>query len=594
MSGVSRTLALLCLSYVCGLTQAEPLRKIPLSEPVLKNPNSFSPAAYCRWQQSPNGEPREQDLSHFSQRASIQVDLSARVFSRSPQTGLFFALKDVSALDPEMIRLLSPRLWTMGSGNVEKMGPVIRGFGATPNMLLTGAWDEEGNPPYVDTQSWFENIRDIVGDANLHFGPMFYEAWNEPDCWYEWSEKKLGKGATATFGNLFKTYEIAYRAVRQTPGGVTAQMAGLAWNLYDRNVFYTFLEYCLEHRLEVNALVWHELGAVKANLPLIRSHLEEARRLFVDNPRYAPLKIRKIVLNETVLKQTKTPQPHSFCKSDENQDQCFYRPGEILATKYFSELGGADFSSVTNYQTDSPDGSLGGRLNPKTRQPLGAWWAEKLYGDLGATRVPCASDNQQIVCFAVPPAGAKPAQILVAYYGMEPSGSAGKILKPITARLQIRGLSGAGYFETRTISETDTTILGDLPVGYVKLVSLANGDVSATLPALSLDQAVLLTPARGTAPVALSFGEVCPAGKTCFYQGAGEKEPISLSCEQGRLSVQSAEYYGDFLHTLSCLAPLKAACAGKAQCHFKFSNSNCSGDPLFGAGKLGKANVVCH
>lgn len=478
------------------------------------------PEKYCRSEQFPPAADVgrfDQDLRHVGRTGSLKVDFSAPRKQQPSMNGIFFATSDLQRGAPDgqisdgSVQALKPALWTTGVQTLD----VAKFFGATVASFLGQKY---AAPPWQNYGAWESFVRSQVGANPLtpgvrpaHFGKgIHWLAWNEPDCQYEWSfqkfkqDKKDPQAKQNTFRHLFEMYQHAYATIRSLKEGDKEIVAGIAWNQYDRDVIGTFLEYCLDaaHPCEINAMDWHELGESNNNLPLIQEHIEDFKRTFLNRAdrRYEKLKIRKILINESVVKQHDGYQGNKSCKpkSDAYDERvCYYPPGEVLATKYFAERGGADLLSVTNFLTATPEGSFGGRFDPDSQIPRPFWWAEKLYADLGSTRVPCDSDHQQIVCFAAP--GATP-QILVAYYGPAKEltdGSERRDLKPVTLTLQLSGVWGPevrnAALNVETILSVDDSPMRHLARSVVPLIR-RGAHWTADLPALTLDQAVRLTP----------------------------------------------------------------------------------------------------
>ena len=105
--------------------------------------------------------------------------------------------------------------------------------------------------------------------------------------------------------------------------------------------------------------------------------------------------------------------------------------------------------------------------------------------------------------------------------------------------------------------------------------------------------ATVETGVSGLAQVNLNFGQPCPLGATCVYEGARESAPATISCATGTLSRQSATYLVPGAGSENC-SPYVSRCNGTSSCEVVFGNENCGGDPDYGVVKSGTATVTCE
>ena len=245
-------------------------------------------------------------------------------------------------------------------------------------------------PPYEDFKA-FENfvtgIAEKVKALGLTQNEFVFEVWNEPDGKTFWPNADQPSFRQ----KFFETYRVAERAIHKILPD--HKVAGPSWSFYKKEDLRGFLNFCLENGCEVNVLSWHEifLRPFKGTAE-VEQHVGEMRREFLENPKYAALKLKEIHINE----MGDAPEQ--------------YWPAEALA--YFSalELGGADRASRSCWGS-LPDiygsdldhcgnGSLGGLLQPKTFKPRAIWWAYRAYAAGVEMRAESHSSHPGIVSLA--------------------------------------------------------------------------------------------------------------------------------------------------------------------------------------------------
>ena len=82
--------------------------------------------------------------------------------------------------------------------------------------------------------------------------------------------------------------------------GPGAEIGGPSFGSYNHDAMAAFLEFCLARGCEVNALIFHAADDSPAGLAAFPANVQDARMSFLENPRYAPLRIRRIINNEIV------------------------------------------------------------------------------------------------------------------------------------------------------------------------------------------------------------------------------------------------------------------------------------------------------
>ena len=250
------------------------------------------------------------------------------------------------------------------------------------HALISGLWGGPthpgvdsipwGNAPYNNKEKWYERVRFVARAKNGPF--VIHDVWNEPD----W--KAFFKG---TRQQLFETYEVAYKAIRDELGP-DALVGGPCIHIYKKDYIIEFLDYCLEKDLEVNVLIWHELHVFPRNTEW---HMQDIRENVLENPKYDPLNIKMVVINEI----------------GSWQDQ--YRPGDYLAFFHYLEQGGADGACKACWydrykNSNCANNTLNALLMPETYKKRALWWAYKYYADGVDKRVYSHSNNPEVVSLA--------------------------------------------------------------------------------------------------------------------------------------------------------------------------------------------------
>ena len=273
----------------------------------------------------------------------------------------------------------------------------IKKSGARAQIVLSDFWGYTGlstNRPWAyENYPQFENFVRELARANKS-PELIWDVWNEPE------DKRLPywKG---TFEQFSETYRRAYRVLREELGP-DVMIGGPSFSRYDRALLTKFLNYCKANGCEVNFLSWHELDeSIVTSIP---ERLEEARRLFVNNPEYASLKIKEIQINEIIGGEAQ------------------YSPGMILGHFYYLEKGKADGANKACWEdsrgkSNCDDGKLDGLISSDTFQPRAAWWAYKTYADGAESRVMSATTNPNVVALGSSQSdSANKAQVLVGFF----------------------------------------------------------------------------------------------------------------------------------------------------------------------------------
>ncbi|WP_417821941.1 GH39 family glycosyl hydrolase [Terasakiella sp.] len=152
-------------------------------------------------------------------------------------------------------------------------------------FVLADSWgfSEKMKPPFSLKVEWENHVRWLV--RALKDKVWIWEIWNEPDLKHFWRFSRQ---------EYFETWKIAHDVIREELGD-TALIAGPSFVKFDKEYLQDFLDFALQEKLQVDVLTWHSLhtriSAIPENVAYVRHH-------FMDNPRYTPLKIKRIHIDE--------------------------------------------------------------------------------------------------------------------------------------------------------------------------------------------------------------------------------------------------------------------------------------------------------
>lgn len=300
----------------------------------------------------------------------------------------------------EMVNALQPKLWRTGENIDHAEGPDTLNFITQPGLLdripgrasaelgmmrhfnqvrPTGAaieyvlgegWgypiNEQYPPAHAPNYRWrtpvgpdWMNYVQSKAIAAKNNGLQFYwDVWNEPDAAMFWR---------ASFPDFCESYAQAARTIRSVLPESQAKIGGPSLANYNIGRIREFLDTCVQNKVEVNFLSWHELNDIdKANdFSLIQKHLDEVKTLLRD-PKYQSLNCREIHVNEIL------------------GERSVGKPGNIIAALHYLERGGADKAASatwldTSGRNTSYDGTLGGLLNPGSYTPKASWETMRSY-----------------------------------------------------------------------------------------------------------------------------------------------------------------------------------------------------------------------
>lgn len=326
-----------------------------------------------------------------------------------PIFGLVHAASAATPSD-KLIAPLHPVLWRAGRRTPDLV-PRMRAIDASPVHALSDVWGYpmDGRPaPFADMAAFSDQVRrqaERLGPAAL------YDIWNEAnsrDFWLGWFPESPTRAQDAE-RRFYDTFEAAYRAIEEVHGR-DAKVAGPSLNRYDFEALRRFMDAMLERGVRVDTLAWHDFPSTPEGVAAIEAHLKEARRAFIDDPRYASVGVRHLLVGESMSYETSMS------------------PGLVLAHLYHAEAGGA--SGLLRACWDEPgqgrrpavsncwNDSLDGLLTPDGA-PRAAYWAVAAYAGSGKGRVGSKMLAPGIYAIAARPTAGS-ARILVASARRQP------------------------------------------------------------------------------------------------------------------------------------------------------------------------------
>jgi xylan 1,4-beta-xylosidase len=369
--------------------------------------------------------------------------------------------------------------WTALAERMQSIAP-----DAELNLLLgPGNVLPHRQPPYDNWPAYEAYLTELVDSLIAAGLDGVWEVWNEPDFPDFW------RGTREQF---FELYLRAYTILRQRLGP-DAEIAGPSFGTYTHESMEAFLEFCLANGCQVNALTFHANDDTPAGIAAFPLNAQDARSSFLDNPRYAPLKIRRLLNNE-IGGPIYTRQPAG-----------------TLAHYAAFEAGGGD-AAVRSCWNDSAgasdcfNGTLNGLLTAGTLQPRSVWWAHTLYDAGVATRVGSTVSNANIVALASRAAGSPHPQVLIGHvdFGRALNGLPGTL----SAQLQVNNVTALAPFSgvervnvrIESIPATGEAALAAPLLVQTQTVTLAGGGTLVSLPAIGVGGVLRVTLEPSTAP----------------------------------------------------------------------------------------------
>jgi len=345
-------------------------------------------------------------LSSQGATATAAVDFAAGR-SVNSASGLLFGV--TLPIPADRFSPLQPRFWRYSdyfspSSQYYTWTALAQAFlalapGARLNMLLAqdwgfplGNWNGTHQPPWVNWQayeSYLTNLARMLRTAGLN---GTFEVWNEPD------QPDFWNGTRDQFHEL---YARAYTILRAELGP-DAEIAGPSFGAYNHAAMEAFLEFCLARGCQVNAMTFHAADDSPAGVAAFAPNVQDARTAFVDNPRYAPLRIGRIITNE-IVGWNYTRQPAGTL--------AYYAAFEASGAAHAARACWSDHTGTG----ECFNGTMDGLLTAGTFQTRSVWWAHSLYAAGVSSRVVATANTANLVVLGSAGSAPAPPQVLIGH-----------------------------------------------------------------------------------------------------------------------------------------------------------------------------------
>lgn len=424
--------------------------------------------------------------------SNVSVDFSVPVPAKSA-SGFLLAVP-FSEAEVARVRPLQPKFWRFTdafvNGTLHRFPAVAQRLRAafptiTLNLILPIAtWGFGSNPPVWQNWAGYEQFVRSTAQAYKNAAlDAIFEVWNEPDYPDFWS------GTRAQF---FETYLRTSRILRAELGP-QAIIAGPSFGFYDRAAIVDFLEYCLANGCEVNSLTWHALD--DSSVAALPARVQDARVSFLQNPRYAPLRMQRIDINEIV------------------GPVYTYQPAGTLHHYQAFETSGAEGAAHacwndSNGTSGCYNSTIDGLLTPSTFQPRAAWWTHRAYVEGVAGRVQSTVQDHESGANAVALAsrssnGWPMAQILIGYadFARTVTNSRGRLKVHLEMKRWDAVPSFAGAATVRLLIEripaSGEAVLSAPIFVQQREVAIVGGRAELALPVLEVGEVFRITAVNG-------------------------------------------------------------------------------------------------
>lgn len=302
---------------------------------------------------------------------TLSVDFS-NTDTVSNMIGFLHAMDATNPHD-SLIVPLSPGYWRAGGLTSTIYTRATTTIGAKYMIAVSDmyGYPPSWTPPYSDTTGFKTFVDNLC--AATATSPMIYDLWNEPNGTY-W---------VGTQTQFFQTFKMAHDRIRFNLGA-SVQVCGPSIVNADTTYIRSFCDYCLANNVQLDVLSFHWFYN-DSIMPYFDDALLWCRTNFINNPTYAPLQIKKIVINEIV---NETGQ---------------YKPAFNLAHFYYLEKGKANGACKACWNANDSSGTetcfnntLNGILTPTTNLKRGVYWAFKKYSELDSIRYLTNSSNSRV------------------------------------------------------------------------------------------------------------------------------------------------------------------------------------------------------
>jgi hypothetical protein len=342
-------------------------------------------------------------------------------------------------------------------------------------VVVSDIWGYDASrAPYRDYGKFERSVRRMAEQSGER--PVIFDIWNEPNA-----RGQYWHGTPEQFLETFARAHDAIRSVRPR-----AVIAGPSLAFYKRDLYQRFLDFCLKHHLRLDVLTWHEFRTGD-KIAEIADDLREARRDFIEDPKYRPLGIREIHINEAVAEEIQ------------------YKPASILAVLGALESGGADGAARACWndsrgRTNCWNNTLDGLLVPGSYEPRAAWWTYKAYADGVDARVAAkVSGGARIVALATRRAhdGDRP-QVLVGAYSGRRGGTPDRVELVLDHLDAAPGLRGAKELRVSVarIPDSGEAPVRSLPRARTIEIKVSGDSARGEIP-LEPEEVLVLTLERG-------------------------------------------------------------------------------------------------
>ncbi|AKJ65418.1 GH39 family glycosyl hydrolase [Kiritimatiella glycovorans] len=383
-------------------------------------------------------------------------------------------LEGRDADDAKYTPLISGTEWARNFSSYNSRVQKMLDLGCTVMVRLDDFPRRNGGlMPYENWALWESFVLD---QAQTWGTNVVYDVWNEPNLSMFWP---------GTDAQYYEAYRRAHTVIKNELGS-SAKVSGPSAHRWYTTYIEDFLDYCVGEGLTVEVLQWHELNERDDDIPSIQSHLEYARTHWKDDPAYASLGIRQIVLGETV-----------------GNDRT-YLPGSTLGYFHYAEQGGSDGACSSCWNSDCENGSISGLLNGPNGDPRAVWWTFKSYADGVAGRVESTTLDERVVPLGSRQVAGSPgtAQVLLGYFEFGSTPDRADVTLTLNNLDSVTGFeaNGAVCIQVETIPDTgSSSLLEPVYVGEAT-VDLTGGSAAVLLPDLGLEEVAVLTlsPAEST------------------------------------------------------------------------------------------------